>query len=85
MYTVYVVVLNQNTPVIGKTLFWGPGWRGGGGGVGWGQQVLVLFKGKTENFKAASGEQMIFLHMFPVSGAPLVVTNGTYEWLKNQI
>ena len=27
----YVVVLNQNTPVVGKTLFWGPGWRGGGG------------------------------------------------------
>ena len=44
MYTVYVVVLNQNTPVVGKTLFWGPGWGGG-------QQVLfsVLFKGETEN------------------------------------
>ena len=29
MYIVYVVVLNQNTSVVGKTLFWGPGWRGG--------------------------------------------------------
>ena len=31
MYTVYMVVLNQNTPVIGKTLFWDPGWRTEGG------------------------------------------------------
>ena len=30
MYTVCVVVLNQNTPVIGRTLFWGPGWGRGG-------------------------------------------------------
>ena len=30
MYTVYVVVLNQKTPVVGKTLFWGPGYRAGG-------------------------------------------------------
>ena len=44
MYTVYVVVLNQNTPVIGKTLFWGPGWRRGD------NKFLVLFKGGTENF-----------------------------------
>ena len=25
----YVVVLNQNTPMVRKTLLWGPGWRRG--------------------------------------------------------
>ena len=48
MYTVYVMVLNENTPVIGKTLFWGPGWKGGGG-----NNFLVLFKGGTENFSGS--------------------------------
>ena len=56
MYTVYVVVLNRNTPVIGKTLFWGPGWRGGGGGLD--NNFLVLFKGEQKIFIAAYGEQL---------------------------
>ena len=43
MYTVYVVVLNQNTPMVGKTLFWGAGWRGGGD-----DKFSVLFKGGAE-------------------------------------
>ena len=46
MYTVYVVALNQNTPVVGKTLFWGPGGRGN-------NKFLVLFRGE--------GEQKIFI------------------------
>ena len=56
MYTVYVVVLNQNTPVIGKTLFWGPGCRGGGVD----NNILVLFKGgaKQKIFITAYGEQL---------------------------
>ena len=48
MYTVYVMVLNQNTPVIGKTLFWGPSWSGRGD-----NNFLVLFKGGTENFHSS--------------------------------
>ena len=46
MYTVFVVVLNQNTLVVGKTLFWGPGWRGN-------NKFSVLFKGEKENFKSS--------------------------------
>ena len=46
MYTVYVVVLNQNTPVIGKTLFWGPGWGGGGGG----QKSFSSLQGENRKF-----------------------------------
>ena len=53
MYTVYVVVLNQNTPVIGKTIYWGPGWRGG-----LDNNFLVLFKGEQKFFIAAYGEQL---------------------------
>ena len=41
----YVVVLNQNTPMVRKTLFWGPGWKGGEG-----QQVFSSLQGGTENF-----------------------------------
>ena len=68
MYIVYVMVLNQNTPVVEKTLFWGPGWRGG-------QQIFSSLQGRDG--KGAQGEQMFFEHMFPISGAPLVVINDT--------
>ena len=73
MYTVYVVVLNQNTPVVGKTLFWGSGWRGGGGG----NKFSVLFKGGTENFYSSLWGKNVFQHMFSISGVPLMVINGT--------
>ena len=43
------MALNQNTPVVGKTSFWGPGWRGGGGD----DKFSVLFKGEQETFKVA--------------------------------
>ena len=47
MYTVYVVVLNQNTPVVGKTLFWGLGWRGDN------NKFSVHFMWETENFESS--------------------------------
>ena len=33
-------------------------------------KLLVLFKGEQKIFIAACGEQMLFQHMFPNSGAP---------------
>ena len=70
---------NQNTPVIGKALFWGPGWGGGGGGGGGeDNKFLVLFKWGTENIYGSLWGTNVFQHMFPISGAPLVVTNNTY-------
>ena len=40
-------VCSGSEPVVAKTLFWGPGGRGGGGGD---SKLLVLFKGGTEKF-----------------------------------
>ena len=68
MYTVYLVVLKQNTPMVRKNLFWGQ--IGGGGG---GQQVFSSRQGVgggEKTFIAAYGEQMFLQHMFPTSGAP---------------
>ena len=60
----YVVVLNQNTPVVRKTSLWGPGWRRGGTA-----NFQFSSRGEQKIFKAAQGEQMFFQHMFPISGA----------------
>ena len=37
----------EYTAVIGKTLFWDPGWRGGGGG---GQQFFSSLQGGNRKF-----------------------------------
>ena len=54
IYIVYVVVLDQNTPVIGKTLFWGSGWVGG-------QQFFGFLQGETENFYSSLWGTVVFI------------------------
>ena len=61
--TVYVEVLKQNTPVVGKILFWGPGWKGG-------DKFSVLLKGEQKIFMAAYGEQMFFSAYFQFQEPP---------------
>ena len=41
----YVMVLNQNTRMVRKNLFWGPGWKRGGT-----TSFYFSSRGRTENF-----------------------------------
>ena len=73
MYTVYVMVLNQNTPVVGKTYF---GAQVGGGGGG-GEQFPVLLKGEQKIFIAAYGNRYFISTYVQFQEPPLVVINDT--------
>ena len=75
----YVVVLNQDTPVVGMTLSWGPGWNGGGG-----KQVFSSLQGGIrKSLKQLGGRTDVFQYTLPISGAHLVLINDTSLTLKH--
>ena len=76
MYTVYVMDLNQNTPVVGKILFWGLGWKEEGGGI---TSFQFSSRGAKENILSSSGRTNAFSTYVSNfrTPLPLVVINDT--------
>ena len=66
---IYVVVLNQITPMVGKTLFCGPGWRRGD------NKFSVLFIRETGNFLSSSGGNKCFYNIHFQFQEPLLAIN----------